>query len=665
VLYEMLTGTRVFEGQSVTEVLAAVIRQDPDWDRLPAGTPASIRRLLRRCLQKEHKRRLQWIGDARLEIADATDSSDPDTAEGSANRSSHAWVAWIGFAIAALIAVLLGLWTIRGPSSSPPREMRVDIAVPDSSDMTSLAISPDGLKIAYVADLKGSGLWLRSLESAEPRKLPGTENASFPFWSPDSRSVGFMAGGMLKRIDISSGLVRTITVAASRGGTWNNDGIIVYAPGVNTSLFKISDNGEGKPVPVTRLKGQQGTHRQPWFLPDGHHFLFWGQDGGVETRAIYVGDLDNSEPRLIFNSDVAAVYAVGQLFFFRAGSVFAQSFDADRFTLQGTPALVADNVASNPGLNIAAMSASATGSVVYHAANPDERQLAWFDREGKEIQRIGMVDKNGQTGVSLSPDGRSVALSRTVDGNIDVWLVDTARGVLSQFTSAAWRERFPVWSPDGTHIAYSANPKGTYDLYEKSTDGREMEHVLLSTSVSKGMLDWSADGRYILYRNQDPKTGDDIWALNMDGSRKEFPAVQSELSDERGQFSPDGKWIAYESNTSGRFEIYIQPFPGPGQKVQVSVNGGTQVRWQRDGKAVYFIAPDNRLTQVPVRFAAGGTPEPSLEVPLFTTHVGGTERQLDLAQYAVSPDGNRFLMNAVTQEAHLSPITLVLNWKPH
>jgi Tol biopolymer transport system component len=178
------------------------------------------------------------------------------------------------------------------------------------------------------------------------------------------------------------------------------------------------------------------------------------------------------------------------------------------------------------------------------------------------------------------------------------------------------------------------------------------------------MLDWSADGRYILYRNPDPKTGDDIWALRLN-DRKEFPAVQSEFSDERGQFSHDGKWIAYESNSSGRFEIYVQPFPGPGQNVQISVNGGTQVRWQRDGKSVYFIAPDNRLTQVPIRFAAGGTPEPGPEVSLFTTHVGGSEQQLELAQYAVSPDGTRFLMNVVTQESHFSPITLVLNWKPN
>jgi hypothetical protein len=336
VLYEMLTGTRVFEGQSVADVLAAVIRQDPNWDRLPAGTPASIRRLLRRCLQKDHKRRLQWIGDARLEIADATDSSDADTAEGAANRSSHARVAWIGFAIAVLIAVLLGLWSIRSLSPSPPRELRVDIAVSDSSDKTSLAISPDGLKIAYVADSNGSGLWLRSLESAQPRKLQGTENAAFPFWSTDSRSVGFMAGGKLKRIDISSGLVRTITDAAGRGGTWNKDGIIVYAPGVNTSLFKISENGEEKPVPVTRLKGQQGTHRQPWFLPDGHHFLFWGQDGGVETRAIYVGDLDNSEPRRILNRTWPPSMRWASCFL-SGSSVFAQPFDADHLHFKELP----------------------------------------------------------------------------------------------------------------------------------------------------------------------------------------------------------------------------------------------------------------------------------------------------------------------------------------
>jgi serine/threonine protein kinase len=659
VLYEMLTRTEVFEGPTAAEVLAGVMKSEPDWTRLPVETPVPIRRLLRRCLQKDRKQRVQCIGDAKLEIAEARNYSATDVSATSGGLSRRERIAWIVVSIALLVLVVIATWAFR---SSPPHEMRVDIATPTSENLASFAISPDGLQIVFIADSSPAGLRLRSLESAETRPLAGTENAAFPFWSPDSRSIGFFAGGKLKRIDVKNGLITTLADAAGRGGTWSSDGVIVYAAGSNTPLFRIAATG-GQPVAVTRLR-QQGTHRQPHFLPDGHHFLFWGQDGPVDTRAVYVGNIDGTEPRRIVDSEVTADYAPsGHLIFYREGRLFAQPFDAARLTLGGSPTLVAEHVLSNSGLNIAAVSTSVAGLVAYRTATPRERQFIWFDRTGSEIQRVGAPDEAESTGVSLSPDASRVALSRAVNGNIDVWFLEIARGVLSRFTSDASRQRWPQWSPDGERVVFGSNPSGTYDLYQRSVNSVEPEQLLLKTPNSKGATDWSADGRFLLYESREPKTGMDLWALDLK-EQKQLPLVQTEFEEGNGQFSPDGKWIAYESNESGRYEVYVQPFPGPGRKTQVSIKGGAQVRWRRDGNALFYIALDERLTEVPLRFNTGGqVADPGPAISLFTTHVGGASQPQDEQQYAVSSNGDRFLMNVVTQETSASPITVILNWK--
>ena len=661
VLYEMLTGSAVFKGPTTAEVLAEVIKADPDWNRLPPETPAPIRRLLRRCLQKDQKKRLQCIGDARLELADAL-NPEAEVAFPAHRASRREKFAWVAVAIAVVIAILAGARAFRMQAALP--EMRVDVDTPPGSDLTSLALSPDGLKIAFVSG-SNSSLWLRSLQSGEARPLAGTEGAAFPFWSSESRSIGFFAGGKLKRIDVASGLINTLTDSAGRGGTWNADDVILFAPGSNTPIFKISAGG-GQPLPVTRLKAQQGTHRQPHFLPDGHHFLFWGQDGGTETRAVYAGDLDGSEPRRILDSDTAAVYSPGgQLLFFRDGRLFAQPFDAAGLTLRGTPALLADQVLSNRGFNIAAISSSAAGPIAYRTGNAGERQFIWFDRSGKEIQRIGTSDNALPLGASLSPDTRRVALERTVNGNIDVWFMETARGVLSRFTSDPQRQRWPQWSPDGSRVVFAQNTTGTYDLYVRSVNDGAPGQLLLKTPDSKAATDWSADGRFLLYKSQTAKTGMDLWALALTEPPQQIAVAQTEFDEGNGQFSPDVNWIAYESNESGRFEIYLQSFPGPGHKIQVSPKGGTQPRWRRDGQALFYIAPDGRITEVPLRFSADRKAvEAATPVALFTTHIVGPGQPQELQEYAVSPDGERFLLNAVTQEPSNSPITVILNWKP-
>jgi Tol biopolymer transport system component len=656
VLYEMLTGKPAFDGTTSAEVLANVLKIDPDWQRLPEGIPPLIRRMLLRCLQKDRRLRLKCMGDVRLDVADAATLAAPafgESSPGPARRREK--FAWLAFALATLAAAAAAFWAIR-PTS---KELRVDIATPADADPVYMAISPDGLKIVFVAGSSPRLLWLRSLESGAVKPLEGTDNPSFPFWSPDSRSLGFFAAGKLMRIDVESGLIKTLTETNGRGGAWGSNGVILFGAG-NTPIFKIPADG-GTPVAVTQLPEKQGTHRNPRFLPDGRHFLYWGVNGGVETRAVYVATIDGSEaPRKIIDSEVAAEYVPsGKLLFYRDGRLFAQPFDAKKLTLSGTPALVAEDVLFSPGLNLAAFSTSATGTIAYRSGIPEERQLTWFDRSGNAIETVGMPDKSTPDGVALSPDGQRAAMTRTVSGNMDVWFMDIPRGVLNRFTTEAWRERWPHWLPDGSGIVFGAAANGSYDLFRKSLDGTQQ--TLLATPDSKTPYDVSPDGRFVLFSVIAPRTSQDLWALPINPVQAPFPVARTEFQESQGQFSPDMKWVAFQSNEPGRFEILVQPFPGPGTKTQISVNGGRQPRWRRDDKALFYIGPDDMLKEVSLRPGSGGNIEPAPPISLFKTRLGAATDAGVIQQYAVSADGTKFLMNAVTREQMLSPITVVLN----
>ena len=415
---------------------------------------------------------------------------------------------------------------------------------------------------------------------------------------------------------------------------------------------------------MTRLDAQQAGHRFPQFLPDGQHFLYYVA-GTPENRGVYIGQLDGSKTERLLDADSAAVYASsGQLLFARGGTLFAQDFDPVRLALGGNPFLVAEQVAVD--VYGAAVSASPAGPLVFRTGSGGaaQRQFVWFDRSGKAIENVGEPDIANPIQPALSPDGRRVALSRNVNGNSDIWFLDTRRGVLSRFTFDATFDNFPTWSPDGSGVVFSSNRKGVFDLYQKPTTGAVNEELLLANAQSKNPVDWSPDARFVLYRSSGPKTTNDLWALPLDGDRKPFPVVQTNFDERDGQFSPDGKWIAYQSNESGRFEIYVQPFPGPGGKSQVSNNGGAQVRWRRDGKELFYIALDDRLMAVPIRIASDGqTLEAGAPVPLFVTRIGSAASpNVTRQQYMVSADGQRFLMNTLTEEA-TSPITVILNWK--
>jgi serine/threonine protein kinase len=664
VLYEMLTGQSAFGGgDTVSDAIAAILGRDPEWNTLPGSTPQKVRDLLRRCLRKDPKRRLHDIGDARIEIEDAQSEPPGDApALQSAFRRRERVVLFAALSLVTLIAAGVGVLALRPPPVAP--EMRLEISTPPTTDPASLAISPDGNKIVYVATSEGrSRLWLRSLESVSARPLAGTDDARLPFWSPDSRSVGFAADNKLQRIDISGGSPQTLaTVPFYTGGAWSREGVILF--GAPQMILRIPATG-GEATPATRVEApQQQLHGFPSFLPDGRHFLYhvWGSP---EARGVYIGQLDESQAVRLLDADPPAVYASsGHLLFARQGTLYAQLFDPVGPALTGDPFPVAERVTVSvvSGISAAPLSASAAGPLVYRSGSPVQQQFVWVDRSGKRIEEVGGPGSLGAEGgtSSLSPDGRRVALVRSVDANVDVWLLELGRNVPSRFTTDAALDMLPIWSPDGTRIVFSSSRKGGFDLYEKPAAGAGSERPLLTTAQDEFATDWSPDGRFLLYMSSDDKGNSDIWALPRDGKEEPFPLVQTNFVETFAQFSPDGKWIAYESNQTGRFEIYVQPFPGPGAPLLISTNGGAQARWRRDGKELFYVALDNRLLAVPIRLAATGAAVEA-PVPLFPMRIIGSV-QGDI-RYMVASDGQRFLMNTVTDEA-ASPITVILNWKP-
>jgi serine/threonine protein kinase len=661
VLFEMLTVRRAFDGESITEILAAVLTAEPDWNRLPAETPEGVRRLLRRCLQKEQKFRLHDIADARIEIDEALNAPEVHVRPSAPRRPSR--ILWLAVAVVALVAAVTIGWIIR-PRPARPSEMRFEVATPPAADLTSIAISPDGTKIVFAASSDaGQRLWLRSLDSVSAQPLAGTDDGFFPFWSPDSRSIGFFANGRLMRIDIDSGLLRTLADAPNPwGGAWNRDGAILFAPNQTGPIFRLSLAG-GKPEPLTRIEGQQAGHSFPVFLPDGHHFLFYATGS---SRGIYAGQLGSSTIKRLLDADAPATYTSnGQLLFVSQRTLFAQDFDPVRLMLSGNPAPIAQQLVFDPvGSIFAAVSASAAGPIIYRAGLAGgQRQFVWFDRSGKALGTVGEPDNAAPANPSISPDGRRVALFRTVGGNVDIWTLDLMRGVLTRFTSNPANDASPIWSPDGKYVVFNSNRNGVFDLYRKAATGTGTEELLLTTTQNKNARDWSADGRFILYRSPGATTGFDLWALPLYGERKPFPVALTDFDERDGQFSPDTKWVAYQTNLSDRMEIVVQPFPGPGNNQQVSTNGGAQVRWRHDGKELFYIALDGRLMAVPIQPTGDGhSLEVGTAVPLFPTHIGGAIQGVVPQQYDVAADGQRFLMNTVT-EAATPPITVILNSK--
>ncbi len=521
-LVRKLTGRRAFIGDTISEIIASVLRNEPDWHQLPAETPEGIRRLLRRSLQKDQKLRFRDMHDARLDDEARRSTSDHDAAiavRTERPRRRATWIAWTSaLATMLVVAAVLGARALR--QSPLPPQLFLEINTPPGRD-TSVAISPDGLKVVFAASAEGeSQLWLRSLDSPIARPLPGTDRGSRPFWSPNSRSIGFLADSRLKLVDIDGGSARTLAsgIPVALGGTWNDAGTIVFGNNPDGPLFRVSDTGREVST-ITRVETpQQRGHQSPHFLPDVRHFLFF-VTGTPEARGVYVGQLVGSDTKRLFDSDVPAVYdGRGHLLLIRGGKLLAQGFEPERLELRSDTYAIADHVTEYTML-----SASAAGSIAYRTASADigQRQFVWVDRSGRETDKIVYAD-TAALGPALSHDGRRIAIYSFRNGNMDIWSYETSRRAWDRITFGAGDDIFPLWSADDSSlVSGSVRTTNIVDLYRRQLRAPETsEELLLATSEAKFPTDWSADGRFLLYEALSQKRGLDLWALPMDGSRR-------------------------------------------------------------------------------------------------------------------------------------------------
>jgi serine/threonine protein kinase len=666
VLFEMLTGKRAFDGDEVSDVLASVLAKEPDWTWLPAALSPVLANYVRRCLQKDARQRIHDIADVRLALEGAFDSTVPQRPAPvpSFSRARLTWVLVGGTVVAAALLAIPAVWHLR---ETLPPETRSDIITPVTGDPTDFALSPDGRQIVFVSSSDGpSRLWLRSLATTTARPLAGTDGAAFPFWAPDSRSIGFAALGALMRLDLGGGAPRRLAqVTNFRGGTWNTDGVIVFGASASTPLMRVSATGSAATA-VTALGPQQAVHRFPDFLPGGQRFLFHVQ-GGPDAEGIYLGALDGSAPKRLVRAESNGVYLpAGWLVWAQDGTLVAQRLDLARATLTGEPVTLADGVSVGI-FTRSPVSVAAAGLVAYRAGWGSQRQLTWVDRSGTVQGTLGDPDAT-LIDARVSPDGHRVVVSRTVKGNTDLWLMDGSR--TPRLTVDAASDRSGVWSPDGARSAFHSLRSGGGDIYQKLTSGAGVEERLVTSNQRKTPLSWSADGHFLLYQAADQVDNLDLWILPMQGDRTPWVFLKTPFREGYGTFSPDGRWVAYMSNESGTMEIYIRPFivPGTAESVAeaagklVSTAGGTYPVWRPDGQELYYLSPAGTMMAVPIVVSRSNL-VPGAPVELFPTRIfGGGVDTAQRRQYDLAPDG-RFLINTVPDSA-TAPITLLMNWNP-
>jgi Tol biopolymer transport system component len=674
----MVTGQKAFQGKNYASLLGAILSADPPPMSVKPFTPSWLERLVRRCLQKDPDDRWQSMRDLVLELRTPPQEA---AAFATPRRTQLPWAIAAGVT---LIAVgLAALHFTEKPVLAP--ETRVDIVTPPTNSPDAFALSPDGRKIAYVATTDGlSRLWVRPLDSISAQLLPGTENALNPFWSPDSRSLGFFADSELKRIDLGGGQPQNLTdVAATTTGqgAWGADGTILFTPSGLGPLRRIPAAG-GQSAVATRLGNGEAGHSNPRFLvtgkPGGKEFLFRSLGA---ASALWLDTLDDGgEPRRVAalgpGESAGEYLAPGWMARVRGNALTAQRFDAVSGRLSGDPVAIAQTVGVDSFSGAGAFSVAATDSssrsgqgvaIAWRNGTGGRRRLFWFNRAGQNVGAPGAgVEDPSPSFPEISPDGKRVAFTRGTVGSRDLWIHEGAR--TSRFTLDPADDFFAIWSPDGARVVFTSNRKGPLDLYQKEANGSGSEEPVLQSAEAKRPNSWSPDGRFILYWSS--RNNGDLMVLPMTGGdRHQYPFLSTPFNENQGVFSPDGKWVAYASNESGRYEIYVRPFPGPGGKWQVSTGGGTMPRWRPEGGAsgkaagkfeLYYHAPDQKLMAVTVA-GVGGTFVQATPEALFPTHMvpEGTFRQ----SYDVGLDG-RFLIVTQLDDASSEPIHLLLNWRP-
>lgn len=699
VLYEMLTGQQAFQGESVTDTLAAVLTRDPDWSLLPAATPMRVRVLLQRCLQKDPKHRLRDMGDARISLDEVLAGAPEVSGSISVSSAKKTVLLSLLLSLGTLFVGAVAAWVLKPAPAKPPGPLqRFAIEAPDPSVRYVGALSPDGTKLLLQNAVGGfqSRIWLHRMDSLETRPIDGTEGTyGIPFWSPDSRSIAFSTtDGKFEKIDIDEGPAQVLCDSARDvlGGFWTPDGRIVL--GDKTGLREIPAGG-GVSGPLPGVEGPSGgsSFYAPVLLPDGKHFLY--SVGGAASPDVYLGSLDGQpgqQPKKLLTGVISGVVYVpspndpelGYLLFVTgasstllAGPLMAQPFDVRNLKTVGEPVLIAEQVAWYN------FSASLNGTLVYLSSLSGGSlvavdKLTLFDRQGKTLGTAG--EPGEYITMAFSPDGKSVVASRSdpQSGNGNLWMMDLARGISTRFTFDSGNDLGPVWSPDGSRVAFASDRGGQYTAYEKlSNGGSDEEFLFKSDSGTAVPLSWSGDGRFLLFGETDPAGATaSILPLDANGhaAGKPFPFVQKGVGiEERFSPGPQGHplWVAYASKESGRYEIYVRPFdprsptgtPPEGGKWQVSTEGGDSPRWSGNGKELFYIAPDSTVMSVEVSGSSTAF-QSGIPKPLFKPK-GLAPQNTDYYSWDASSDGKKFIFAVSPSASGAAPppkFTVVLNW---
>ena len=632
-------------------------------------TPQLLDWVVKRCLAKVPDERVQTAADlmAELRLVSEVGAQEALRVPATAGRKNRERLGWIVAVMLLFMALALVVpYVLRAPEEVETVRFYVDspqgTRIASGPAAPNVAVSPDGRLLAF-ATVDSAGqrqLWVHPLDSLEARVLPGTEGALHPFWSPDSHFIGFFAQGELKKVEVSGGPPHRLCNQSGQGGTWSRDGVIVFSS--QGGLYRVSAAG-GDATSVTTLdpSGEQTSHIWPHFLPDDRHFLYLAMSAQSELRGVYVGSLDSNETERLLDTEVRAIYAPpGYLLFLRGGTLMAQRFDATSLRLMGEPVRISGTPAYNPTNGRTTFSASETGVLVYRAGTAggvETTQPTWFDREGKSLGSVG--EPGIYRGFWPSQDEERILLAQRdfQTGLGDIWLVDSSRNTSSRFTFDSSDDLDPLWSPDGSKIVFSSDRSGHRDLYQKTASGTGEDYLLLESDQDKTPTDWSADGQFIVYESIDPKTGEDLWVLPLSGDQEPISFLNSEFRERHGQLSPDGRWMAYTSNESGRTEVYVRAFPDADRKSQISTNGGSLPKWHSDGKELFYLAVDKKLMVVDVDTQS--TFEAGVPRPLFQANLSNVPLR---NHFAVSADGQRFLMLTLSDQGTASQITVVTNW---
>jgi eukaryotic-like serine/threonine-protein kinase len=664
-LYEMVTGRRAFEGKTRTSLIAAIVDRDPPpIAAVQPLTPPALERIIRVCLAKDPDERWQTAHDLLLQLRwiEEAGSEAGIAAPIAARRRTRERFAWSLHLATAVLAVAITAGVIAWRREAP-KVVQTSIVAPAGAQFHfvqgPMALAPDGSRVAFLAEQGGGRmLWVRPLNGSSAQPLAGTAGASHPFWSPDSRYIGFFAGGKLRKIDANGGPAQTIADAPDgRGGSWSSGGMIVFAPNVYSGLQVVSDVG-GVSTPVTKLEKNIRSHRLPWFLPDGRHFIYLmvAPGGPQQSHVIRLASADGSVSRDLTEANSGAIFANGHLLYLRDESLVAQSFDPKSFVLGRDLTPIAEGV-SGHGHFHGTFSANDRGMLIYETGSDAGRsQLTFLDAQGKQVQTVGK-DADYRNPV-LSNDGTRIAVSIETAGGSDIWVIDISRGTSTRLTFEPGNEFVPLWSPDDEYIIYTSNAKSPGDIMIKRSSGTGSAEVLYESPHLSLASDWSADGRTIAMQevNAEARAGWDLWLITMPEKKAEL-FLQTPFQETQAKISPDSRWLSYSSNESGRNEVYVQALSGGGGKWQISTEGGERGRWSRDGQQLFYEAGD-RLMAVDVS-TAGGRFQASVPRELFSSK---SFRKLPGWQFDVTGDGKRFLANVLTEEARVEPLTLVQNW---